>query len=73
MRLFHRGIGSARPHTDGVYSPHPDGAYNMVQDILIESDKDIKKHVTTYSGYARGSGALIDPDAFAQLTVTSAG
>lgn len=47
--------------------------YNMVQDILIESDKDIKKHVTTYSGYARGSGALIDPDAFAQLTVTSAG
>ena len=48
-------------------------AYNMVQDIMIESDRDIKKHVTTYSGYARGSGALIDPDAFAQLTVTSAG
>lgn len=47
--------------------------YNMVQDIMIESDRDIKKHVTTYSGYARGSGALIDPDAFAQLTVTSAG
>lgn len=44
--------------------------YNMVQDIMIESDKDIKKHVTTYSGYARGSGALIDPDSFAQLTVT---
>lgn len=45
--------------------------YNMVQDIMVESDKDIKKHVTTYSGYARGSGALIDPDSFAQLTVTS--
>lgn len=45
--------------------------YNMVQDIMIESDKDIKKHVTTYSGYARGSGALIDPDSFAQLTVTA--
>lgn len=44
--------------------------YNMVQDIMIESDKDIKKHVTTYSGYARGSGALIDPDSFAQLTIT---
>ena len=44
--------------------------YNMVQDIMIESDKDIKKHVTTYSGYARGEGSLIDPDAFAQLTVT---
>ena len=43
--------------------------YNMVQDIMIESDKDIKKHVTTYSGYARGSGALIAPKAFAELTV----
>lgn len=43
--------------------------YNMVQDIMIESDKDIKKHVTTYSGYARGEGALIEPDAFVQLTV----
>ena len=45
-------------------------AYNMVQDIMIESDKDIKKHVTTYSGYARGSGALIADKAFAQLTIT---
>lgn len=45
--------------------------YNMIQDIMIESDKDIKKHVTTYSGYARGSGALIDPGSFAQLTITT--
>lgn len=45
--------------------------YNMVQDIMIESDRDIKKHVTTYSGYARGQGALIDDSAFAQLTVTT--
>ena len=45
--------------------------YNMVQDIMIESDRDIKKHVTTYSGYARGQGALIDGEAFAQLTVTT--
>ena len=44
--------------------------YNMVQDIMIESDKDIKKHVTTYSGYARGEGALISPKSFAELTVT---
>lgn len=43
--------------------------YNMVQDIMIESDRDIKKHVTTYSGYARGSGALIADKAFAKLTV----
>lgn len=35
--------------------------YNMIQDIMIETDKDIKKHVTTYSGYARGEGVLTDP------------
>lgn len=46
--------------------------YNMVQDIMIENDRDIKKHVTTYSGYARGSGALITPKAFAQMTVQTA-
>ena len=46
--------------------------YNMVQDIMIESDRDIKKHVTTYSGYARGQGALIDGAAFAELTVPTA-
>lgn len=45
--------------------------YNMVQDVMIESDRDIKKHVTTYSGYARGSGALIADKAFAELTVKS--
>lgn len=47
--------------------------YNMVQDIMIESAKDIKKHVTTYSGYARGEGVLVAPKAFAQLTVQTAG
>lgn len=46
--------------------------YNMVQDIMIESDRDIKKHVTIYSGYARGQGALVVPKSFAQLTVTTA-
>lgn len=45
--------------------------YNMIQDIMIETDKDIKKHVTTYAGYARGQGALIDPLAFCTLTVAS--
>lgn len=45
--------------------------YNMVQDIMVEKDKDIKNHVYTYSGYARGEGALIDDKAFAELTVTA--
>lgn len=43
--------------------------FNMIQDIMVESAKDIKKHVVTHSGYARGEGALIDSKAFAQLTL----
>ena len=43
---------------------------NMVQDIMVESDKDIKKHVITYSGYARFQCALLAPAAFAKLDVT---
>lgn len=43
--------------------------YNMVQDIMIETDRDIKKHVKTYSGYARGEGVLVAPKAFATLEV----
>lgn len=42
--------------------------FNMVQDIMVETDKDIKNHVYTYAGYARGSGSLIDDLAFAQWT-----
>lgn len=43
--------------------------YNMVQDVMVESDRDIKKHVITYSGYARGEGALLVPKSFATITV----
>jgi hypothetical protein len=39
---------------------------------MIESDKDIKRHVYIYSGYARAEGALVDPQAFSKLTVKSA-
>lgn len=42
---------------------------NMIQDITIESDKDIKKHVVTFAGYARFECGLIAPKAFAKLTV----
>ena len=45
---------------------------NMVQDIMIENDKDIKKHNYTYAGYACFEGGLIAPDAFAKLTVKAA-
>lgn len=43
---------------------------NMVQDIMVESARDIKKHVITYSGYARFQCALLAPAAFAKLDVT---
>lgn len=43
---------------------------NMIQDIMIESDKDIKRHVDIYAGYARFECALVAPKAFAKLTVT---
>ena len=43
---------------------------NMVQDIMVESDKDIKKNVIVYSGYARFQCALLAPKAFAKLDVT---
>lgn len=46
--------------------------YNMVQDVMIESDRDIKTHKVIHSGYARGEGALIDDKAFAELTVKTA-
>ncbi len=42
---------------------------NMVQDIMVEADKDIKKHVITYAGYARFECKLMAPKAFALLTV----
>lgn len=42
---------------------------NMVQDIMIESDRDIKKHVITHSGYARFQCKLVAAKSFAKLTV----
>ncbi len=43
--------------------------YNMIQDVMIEKDRDIKTHKIIHSGYARGAGALIDDKGFAELTV----
>ena len=42
---------------------------NMVQDIMVEDARDIKKHVITYSGYARFECKLAAAKAFATLTV----
>lgn len=42
---------------------------NMIQDIMVETDRDIKKHVITYAGYARFECKLLAPKAFAKITV----
>lgn len=47
-------------------------AGNMVQDIMIESAKDVKKHVYTYSGYARFECKLTNDKAFVVFTVKQA-
>lgn len=47
--------------------------YNMVQDIMVENTKDIKNHVYTYAGYARGEGTLIDDLSFAQWSPKAGG
>lgn len=45
---------------------------NMVQDILIEQDKDVVNHTYIYSGYARAESALLNDTSFALLTVKQA-
>ncbi|WP_102342285.1 phage major capsid protein [Galactobacillus timonensis] len=42
---------------------------NVVTDVLIESDKDIKSHTFIYSGYARAEAGLVDSKSFATLTI----
>jgi len=45
---------------------------NVVQDVMVENDRDISKHVIIYSGYARYESKLIAPKSFSKISVTSA-
>lgn len=45
--------------------------YNVVQDVMIERDKDIKKHVHTIAGFAIAGGTLTNDKAAALVTVTA--
>lgn len=45
---------------------------NMVQDIMIENDRDIKTHKTIISGYARAEGCMRDAGAGAYVTFATA-
>lgn len=41
---------------------------NVVQDVMVETDRDIKAHTVIYSAYARMQAELIDDQSFASLT-----
>ena len=45
----------------------------VVQDIMIERDRDIKRHVETIAGFAIAGGTLMYDDAGCLLTITDAG
>lgn len=42
---------------------------NVIQDILVETDKDIKAHKYIYSGYERNEAALVDDRSFVEITI----
>lgn len=42
---------------------------NMVQPVMIETDRDIKAHKIVYSGYCRAQGTLRDARAAAVITI----
>lgn len=46
--------------------------WNIVQGIMIESDRDIKAHKVVYSGYARAQGSMRDARAAVTLTIKTA-
>lgn len=45
---------------------------NIIEDVVIEQAKDIKKHVVTISGYLRAEACLVDSLGFATITATPA-
>lgn len=42
---------------------------NVITDIMVETDKDIKAHKYIYSGYERNEAALIDDRSFVEITI----
>lgn len=45
---------------------------NVIQDVMIETDRDIKTHTVIHSGYARMEAALIDDCSFAEIDLATA-
>jgi HK97 family phage major capsid protein len=45
---------------------------NVVQDIMVETERDIKTHTIVYSSYSRAQSVLMDSESFAMLTLKTA-
>lgn len=45
---------------------------SVITDPMIETDRDIKTHTLTYSGYERSQAQLIDDKSFAYITISAA-
>src|SRR5699024_10312841 len=71
-RLLGKGIKEEDAVPDGeilIVDPS-EFVYNVITDVMIERDKDIKKHVHVISGYALAEGTLTNDKAAAVVTVT---
>lgn len=71
-RLLGKGIKEEDAVPDGeilIVDPS-EFVYNVITDVMIERDKDIKKHVHVISGYSLAEGTLTNDKAAAIVTVT---
>jgi len=70
-QLIGKGIKQEDALADGVilFLAPDKFIYNVVQDVLIERDKDIKKHVHTIAGFAIAEGTLTHDKAAAILSI----
>lgn len=74
-QLLGNGIKQEDALADGevlIIAPN-DFVYNIVQDVLIERDRDIKTHVHTIAGIAIAEGVLLNDKGAAIITVGVAG
>lgn len=70
-RLLGKGLKEEDALEDGeilILDPNQ-FTYNIVTDILIEQDRDIKRHVNTIAGYASAEGALVKDKAAALISI----
>lgn len=60
-------IEEALPNDEILIGASKNVVMNMVEDILLETDKDIESHKHIYSGYARGEASLMYDKSFSLI------